>query len=136
MTGPVADAPGDMSVVLSECWDIDRRTLDSKRIYRVGSGDAVADVYEGDAALPGSVLTVLMVDMLEHTVVSTISPGGPCDVSGPVADVAGDVLVVSSECRDIYRGTLEQTVISTIGLRGPCDVTGPVADAPGDVLVV
>ena len=77
-----------------------------------------------------------MVDMLEQTVVSTIGPGGPCDVSGPVAVVAGDVLVVSSECRDIYRGTLEQTVISTIGLRGPCDVSGPVADAPGDVLVV
>ena len=52
MTGSVADAPGDMSVVLSECWDIDRRTLDSKQIYQVGSGDAVADVYEGDAALP------------------------------------------------------------------------------------
>ena len=66
-----------------------------------------------------------------NSVISTIGLGGPCDVTGPVADVASDMLVVSAESRDIDRGILEQTAI-----RGPCDVTEPVADAPGDVLVV
>ena len=40
-------------------------------------------------------------------------------MSGPVADVAGDVLVVSAGSRDIDRGTLEQTVISTFTREAP-----------------
>ena len=35
------------------------------------------------------------------------SPGGPCDETGSVADAPGDAIVVSSECREIDRGTLD-----------------------------
>ena len=65
-------------------------------------GDEEGDVYEGDVDLyrSGS-------DEAVHSVVSTISPGGPCDVTGWVADAPGDVIVVSSECRDIDKGTLD-----------------------------
>ena len=70
-----------------------------------GDGDE-SDVCEGDVALPrtGSDEPV---DMLEHSAVSTIGPGGSCDDTGSVADAPGDVIVVSSECRDIDRGTLD-----------------------------
>ena len=45
--------------------------------------------------------------MLEHSVVSTIGPGGPYDETGSVVDAPGDAIVVSSECREIDRGTLD-----------------------------
>ena len=70
------------------------------------SGDEEGDVYEGDVALPQTGSDE-MVDMLEHSVISTIGPGGPCDETGSVADAPGDAIVVSSECRDIDRGTLD-----------------------------
>ena len=113
------------------------------------SGDEEGDVYEGNVALPrtGSDEPV---DMLEHSGVSTIGPGGPCDETGPVAYWSGD------KEGDVYEGdvTLPRTGtdepvdmlgsvlrllhsgVCTICPGGPCDETGPVADAPGDVLVV
>ena len=79
------------------------------------SGDEEGDVYEGDAALPrtGSDKPV---DMLEHS-------GGPCDETGPVVDAPGDVLVVSSEGRDIDRGMYIGRY-TNVSARPPVEVKG------------
>ena len=42
-----------------------------------------------------------------NSVVSITGPGGPCDETGSVADTPRDAIVVSSECREIDRGTLD-----------------------------
>ena len=69
------------------------------------------------------------VDMLEHSVVSTIGPGGPCDDEGDVYE--GDVALLRTGSDESV-----DSVVSTIGPGSPCDETGSVADAPGDAIVV
>ena len=63
--------------------------------------DEDSDIYESAVALhrTGSDQTV-------NNVVSIVGPGGPGNETGSVADVPGDVIVMSSECWEIDKGTL------------------------------
>ena len=90
----------------------------------VGPCDEEGDVYVGYVALPrtGSDGPVI-------SVVSAVGPGGPCDhgdATGPVADAT----VVSSECREIDRGTLDSIRVWQVNPRSESKVCcGPYHSA-------
>ena len=68
-----------------------------------GSCAEVGQIYESAVALhqTGS-------DQTFNKVVSIVGPGGPGNETGSVADASRDVIVMSSECREVDNGTLDK----------------------------
>ena len=93
----------------------------------VGSCVEDGQIYENDVALHRT-----RSDQTFNKVVSIVCPGGPGNESGSVADASRDVIVMSSECREIDKALLRDIGQNTyVGNRPPVGAESALRTIPG-----